>query len=151
MLRSLIITKQHNKITGDVTKYFTKDLPLQTKMNKYSVGLLKNKRLDSEYKKLSNESWISEIKIIDQTNWQIEFIKIRNNTIRIQLIFSNYPLSPPVIKMLSNNLFAEIENGLVDKNNTIKIDLTNPSNWKITNNLTEICLYLYNCFNNSLK
>ena len=148
LLRSLVIIKPGSKITGDITKYFIKELPLQKKINKFSVGILKNKRLDSEYKKLSNNQniYISEINIIDQTKWEIEFVKIKNNLIKIELLFSNYPMSPPIIKMISNIKI----NGLIKDDGTIIIDLINPSSWKLTNNLTEICLYLYNCFNDSL-
>ena len=148
LLRSLVIIKPGSKITGDITKYFIKELPLQKKINKFSVGILKNKRLDSEYKKLSNNQniYISEINIIDQTKWEIEFVKIKNNLIKIELLFSNYPMSPPIIKMISNIKI----NGLIKDDGMIIIDLINPCSWKLTNNLTEICLYLYNCFNDSL-
>ena len=148
LLRSLVITKSHSKISGDITNYFIKELPLQKKINKLSVGILKNKRLDSEFKKLSNESYLSEIKIIDQTCWEIEFASIKNKSITIQLIFSNYPISPPIIKLISNNMTYGL--GFVESDNTIKIDITNPSSWKITNNLIDICSYLHKCFIQSI-
>jgi ubiquitin-protein ligase len=142
LLRSLVITKNTSKISGDITNYFIKELPLQKKNNKLSISLLKNKRLDLEYKKILLDTNIIDIKIIDQTKWEIEFVKIKNNLIKIELIFSNYPISPPIIKMLSN---IQI-NGLINQDGAIRIDLVNPTNWKLTNNLTEICSYLYNCF-----
>jgi ubiquitin-protein ligase len=146
LLRSLVITKPTRKISEDITNYFIKELPLQKKINKLSLGILKNKRLDSEYKKLSFDSNISNINVIDQTKWQIDFIKINNKSISIELTFSNYPISPPIIKMLSNIKI----NGLVGQDGIITIDLINPANWKLTNNLSEICSYLYNCLTDSL-
>jgi ubiquitin-protein ligase len=146
LLRSLIVTKQNIKISNDITNYFIKDLPLQKKINKFGVNCVKNKRLESEYKKLSSKTFILDIKIIDNTTWYIEFINIKNNFVKIELIFSNYPISPPIIKLLSNHFI----NGLINEDNTIIIDLINPAKWKLTNNLTDICLLLYNCFNNSL-
>jgi ubiquitin-protein ligase len=149
LLRSLVITKPHSKISGDITNYFIKELPLQKKINKISVTVLKNKRLDSEYKKLLNDIFIKDvtnIKIIDQTKWEIEFLKIKNKTVKVELIFSNYPMSPPIIKMLSN---IKID-GFVKHDGVVSIDLINPANWKLTNNLTEICLSLYNCFSESI-
>jgi hypothetical protein len=146
LLRSLVITNPHSKISGDITKYFIKELPLQKKINKLSVDILKNKRLNLEYKKLSTNTIISNIMIIDQTKWQIEFVKIKNKLIMIELVFSNYPISPPIIKMLSDIKI----NGLVRQDRTITIDQTNPANWKLTNNLTEICSYLFDCLTNSL-
>lgn len=146
LLRSLVITKPNSKISGDITNYFIKELPLQKKINKTSVIMLKNKRLDSEYKKLSNDLNISCINIIDQTKWDIEFVKIKNKSVKIEFVFSNYPISPPIIKMISN---IKID-GLIKQDGTIQIDLINPSNWKLTNNLTEICSYMYKCFNDSL-
>lgn len=150
LLRSLVITKRGNKISSDITNYFIKELPLQKKINKLSVGVLKNKRLDSEYKKLTNDLSIKDktnIKIIDQTKWEIDFVGINNNKfIKVELVFSNYPISPPIIKMISN---VKI-NGLVKQDGIISIDLINPANWKLTNNLMEICLYLHNCFSESL-
>ena len=146
LLRTLIILKPTSKNLKNITEYFIKELPLQKKMNKISIGIVKNKRLDSEYKKLSTIEFINNIVIIDQTKWIIEFIKIKNKIIQIEIIFSSYPISPPIIKITSNLQII----GLINPDKSIQIDLINPSNWKLTNNLTEICTNIYNCLINSI-
>lgn len=145
LLRSLVLVKPGSKISKDITNYFTKDIPQQKQINKLSLGMVKNKRLESEYKKLLNEPYIEKIDQIDQFNWNI-ILSIKSNSIHIEFKFSNYPISPPDIKLISK---VKI-NGLVDQNNQIKIPLTNPNNWKITNNLVEITCFLYKCFEESI-
>jgi len=146
LLRSLVITKPNSKIPADITNYFIKDVPLQKKINKLSLGMLKNKRLGLEYKKLSDITFIKDINIIDQFAWEISFTNIKNYDIKIRIEFSNYPISAPIIKLLTPIKIP----GLVDKNNNILLQLTNPANWKITNNLVEINSNLYKCFCESL-
>jgi ubiquitin-protein ligase len=146
LLRSLIITKPNSYIRANITNYFTKELPLQKKINKSSLGMVKNKRLNSEYKKLQTEEYIKEIKIVNENKWEIEFISINNRNIKIELEFSNYPITPPVIKIINP---IKIE-GLIDKNNIVLLQLTNPSNWNIKNNLVEINSSLYKCITESL-
>lgn len=151
LLRTFILVKNKKSNYENITKYFIKNLPLQKKINKIGVKLVKNKRLNSEYKKLLEIDFINNIILpenpsSEQSYWIIEFSKIKNTSIQIKMIFSNYPILPPIIKLMSN---IQI-NGLVGNDNTIKIDLIEPFNWKLTNNLTEICTYIYNCLEKSL-
>lgn len=148
LLRSLVIVKNGASVSKDITDYFTRELPLQKKTNKLSLGMLKNKRLSIEYEKLSSLPHINKIEIISQFEWIITFEQIKNNSISIELKFSNYPICPPDIKLQSEKIKIS---GLVDSNNLIKLDLTNPANWKITSNLTDITTKLYNCFTESIN
>jgi len=147
LLRTLVLIKSGTYIPKDITNYFLKELPLQKQKNKLNVNILKNKRLIGEYKKLSILNYITKINIEDQTKWQIDFELIKNKQPSIEFIFSNYPINPPIIKLLSTNI---IIHGLIDSNNNINIDLINPANWKIINNLSEIIIILYKCFQESL-
>lgn len=148
LLRNLIVSKYNNdrKNNSNITNYFIKDVPMQKVINTGNIIMLKNKRLNSEYKKLLSETFIFKINIINGTNWIVDFNHISDKLIQIELIFSNYPLVPPVIKIITD---INID-GLVNSNKEIQIDLINPANWKITNNLKEICEYIYNCIVNSI-
>jgi ubiquitin-protein ligase len=108
--------------------------------------MLKNKRLNSEYQKLISQKWIANITTQDQFLWIVEFAETKGKVIKIELGFSNYPISPPSIKMLSNIQIA----GLIGNNGEIKIKLIEPGEWKITNNLVEITEFLSNCFAESI-
>ena len=147
LLRTLVVIKNGAKITKDITNYFLKDLPLQKQTNKINVGILKNKRLESEYKKLSEFNFIKKINFQDQWRWTIDFESIKNNDLSIEITFSNYPINPPIIKFISMNVKNNI---VINSINKIIMDLTNPANWKIINNLSEIITVLYKCFQESL-
>lgn len=151
LLRTLVlVNSKTTHVPNSLSNYFIKELPLLKQTNQINVGMLKNKRLEGEYKKLSNLDFIDEIKIIDQYKWIVNFKQIKNIKPSIEIIFSNYPLNPPIIKLFndSNNNIKKI-NGLTDVKGNINIDIINPSNWKITNTLSEISTILYKCFKES--
>jgi len=147
LLRTIVLVKSGSTIPKDISNYFLKELPLQKQTNKLNVGILKNKRLDGEHKKLLTLNFITKIDIQDQWKWIIDFEPIKNNYPSIEFVFSNYPINPPIIKLLSKQIKIT---GLVDSNGIITIETTNPANWKLTNNLGEICTILYKCFQESL-
>ena len=147
LLRTLVLIKSRTSIPKDISNYFLKELPLQKQTNKLNVNILKNKRLEGEYKKIYTLDYIKKIDIQDQSKWKIYFKTINNQHPSIELIFSNYPINPPILKLISNEIKIS---GLVDSNKNIMIDLINPANWKITNNLSEITTILYKCFQESL-
>lgn len=147
LLRTLVLVSPGSQIPKDISTYFLKELPTLKQTNQINVGMLKNKRLECEYKKLSDLDFVNEIIVVDQFKWIINFKQIKGITPSISIIFSNYPLNPPIIK--SSNDKIKI-GGLIDSNNNINIELVNPSNWKITNTLGEICTVLYKCFQESL-
>lgn len=145
LLRTLILINSCSSIPKDISDYFLKELPKQKQANKLNVGMLKNKRLLGEHKKLSELYFVKEINIIDQWKWNISLI-LKDTIITIGIEFSNYPINPPILKL---NDDIKI-NGLVGDNKNISIDLINPANWKITNNLSQIITILHKCFQESL-
>jgi ubiquitin-protein ligase len=147
LLRSLILVSPGSQIPKDISNYFLKKLPTLKQINQININMLKNKRLEGEYKKLSSLDFIDQINIVDQFKWMIDFKHIKGFTPSIEIIFSNYPLNPPIIKSSNNKIKI---GKLVGSNGNINIDLVNPSNWKITNTLGEICTILYKCFQESL-
>jgi hypothetical protein len=146
LLRSLIISKANSKIPKNISDYFIKEIPLEKKENKSNLYLVKNKRLNTEYKKLLNDPNVNEINIVDQLKWILKYKKINNIDIEIELIFTNYPICAPTIKLIKGNKIRE----LIDSNDIITLPITDPSNWKITNNLCEIISILYKCLNETL-
>ena len=145
LLRTLVLVSPGSHIPKDISNYFLKELPTLKQTNKINVGMLKNKRLEGEYKKLSNLDFIDEIIVVDQFKWIINFKQIKGIKPSIEIIFSNYPLNPPIIKSSNDKIV-----GLINSNGNINIELVNPSNWKITNTLSEISTILYKCFQESL-
>lgn len=148
LLRTLVLVNSGSQIPKDISNYFLKELPTLKQTNQLNVGMLKNKRLEGEHKKLSNLDFIDEINIIDQFKWIINFKEIKGITPSIEIIFSNYPLNPPIVKLVNVNEKYKII-GLTDSNNNVNLDIINPSNWKITNTLSEISTILYKCFQES--
>lgn len=141
VLRYFVLVKIGSKLPKDITKTFTLEIPAQKQVNRTSVILVKSKRLNAEYKKISDESFIKEVIILDEFTWIIKFQDIKSHSVIIELKFSNYPLYPPDIKLVSPKQLGSIG----DSQQNIKIPLTNPNTWEITNTLSQICLFLYNC------
>ena len=91
--------------------------------------------------------FLEVIDIQDQWKWIVKFKKIKNTDISLEIIFSNYPINQPLVKLLNPDIKII---GLIGLDMTIKIDIINPVYWKITNNLAEIVLVIYKCFQESL-
>lgn len=147
LLRTLVLMDCGSIPSKDISDYFLKEIPLQKQTNKLNVGILKNKRLEGEHKKLMDLDFLELIDIQDQWKWIVKFKKIKNIHISLEIIFSNYPINPPIVKLLNPDIKIT---GLVGLDMTIKIDIINPANWKITNNLAEIISVIYKCFQESL-
>lgn len=147
LLRTLVLMNSNSTLPKDISDYFLKEIPLQKQTNKLNVGMLKNKRLDGEYKKLLGLDFLKFIDVQDQWKWIVLFKKIKNIDISLEIIFSNYPINPPIIKLLNPDMKIT---GLIGTDKIIKIDMINPANWKITNNLSEIVPLIYKCFQESL-
>jgi hypothetical protein len=146
VLRYFVLVKNGTKLPKDITKTFTFEIPAQKQLNKTSVIMVKSKRLNVEYKNLSSLIYIKEVNIIDEFSWIVTFREIKSKIIKIEFKFSNYPLYPPDIKIIEPKQIGLI----ADSQQNIKIPLTNPNTWEITNNLSQICLFLYNCFTESI-
>jgi len=149
VLRYFVLVKQGSKLPKDITKTFTFEIPAQKQLNKISVIMVKSKRLNAEYKKLLGEEFINSINIVNEFSWIVTLNDIKSKNIQIEFKFSNYPLYPPDIKIIEPKQIGSIAS-IADSEQNIKIPLTNPSSWEITNNLSQICLFLYNCFTESI-
>lgn len=147
LLRTIVLLNRNSSAPKDITDYFLKELPKLKQTNKLNVGILKNKRLDGEHKKLAELSIVDSINIQDQWKWEVNLKKIKTLDIKLQILFSNYPINPPIIKLINSNIKI---NTLVDSDGKIIIDSLNPANWKITNNLSSIVSIIYKCLQESL-
>jgi hypothetical protein len=146
LLRTLVLMGSNSTPHKDISDYFLKEIPLQKQTNKLNVGMLKNKRLEGEHKKLMGLDFLELIDIQDQWKWIVKFKKIKNTDISLEIIFSNYPINPPIVKLLNPDIKIM---GLIGLDRTITINTINPANWKITNNLAEIVSSIYKCFQES--
>lgn len=147
LLRTLVLSDTNSAPSIDMTKYFLKEIPFHVQTNKLNVNMLKNKRLDGEHKKLSLLEFIELIDIQDQHKWIVKFKKIKNIDISLEIIFSNYPINPPIIKLLNPDIKIS---GLIGLDKRFEIYALNLTNWKITNNLCEIMSEIYKCLQKSL-
>lgn len=147
LLRTLVLMSSNSVPPKDISDYFLKEIPLQKQTNKLNVGMLKNKRLEGEHKKLLGLDFLELIDIQDQWKWIVKFKKIKNIILNLEIIFSNYPINPPIVKLLNPDIKIL---GLIEPDRTIRIDIINPANWKITNNLAEMISIIYRCFQESL-
>lgn len=149
LLRTLVLLNSSIGISKDLSKYFTNDIVVQKKINKKGVVMLKNKRLNIEYNKLIKENSINNINIIDEFRWLIEFNKeyLKNKIVQIEFRFSNYPICPPEIVLLSNSFekIKQSNNNFIDKNNNIRLKIIEPNEWNITTNLCLIIQDLLKC------
>ncbi len=148
LLRTLVLTN-NNIIPKYLTDYLLKEMPIVKQTNKINVITLKNKRLSIEYNKLLKLDFITKIQIQNQSLWQIDFKPIKSIDVSVEIIFSNYPLNPPIVKIINTKIIdIKIINKLNYSNDHLN-NLINPSNWKITSNLIDIMIKLYDCLNQS--
>lgn len=147
LLRTLVLANSNSALPKNISDYFLKEIPLQKQTNKLNVNILKNKRLEGEYKKLLNLEFIESMNIQDQMKWIIHLKKIKDLNIGLEIVFSNYPINPPIIKLLNPSINIS---GLINSSGLVIIEQINPANWKITNNLAEIIKIIHKCFQQSL-
>jgi hypothetical protein len=117
--------------------YNLKQNNLPEEINNYSNCEV---RLNKEYELLLVNKLIDDIKIIKINQiWEIILSnQTKTNTkIKIQLIFNDYPICPPTIKLLDNKIKV-LPIIKVTNDNILLIDDTNPINWTIKNNLANI-------------
>lgn len=146
LLRNIVLfNSNHNN--KNINDYFLKMKPIEKQINKLGIGTLKSKRLEIEYKKLSSLDFINLIIVEDNYKWNIKLKKIKSKNIELEIFFSNYPINPPTIKLINSKIKI---NGFIEKNGNILLDLLNPNNWIVTNNLSVILNTINKCFEESL-
>lgn len=96
-------------------------------------------RLNREYELLLLNKLIDDIKIVEINKiWEILIGKQTNNIqIKIRLIFNDYPICPPTIKLLENQIKLKAKLKITN-DNILLLDEINPINWTIKNNLANI-------------
>ena len=133
LLRYIVVFNNNFTQGEEINKYFNTTKLLDK--NKFS--LISNIRLNKEYEMILQNRMILNIQIINQnTNWIIELLNEKYGQINIEIIFNNYPISPPTFRLLTrvNNLTTNI----IKKNSIIEIQDLNPSKWTIKNNLSNL-------------
>lgn len=142
LLRSLIVSNTYfsGKVVTDLNNYFLKDIPLTKSTSAISINIVKNRRLNSEFKELEKDQRINELIIIDELkSWNLKL----NIGIEIQINFLNYPLSPPHFVILSDVSNMPCIKNIIDNESTLKILMLDPSVWKLTNKLSHVLDKLY--------
>jgi hypothetical protein len=156
LLRHIIIFNNYSNIK-EIEDYYLKELPKEFSFSNKNIFKINNKRLvkEVEYmeklrKKLSNYD-ISDFNIdskIDpylQININLKF-KDDNNIFKINFIFRDFPLMPPVV-YLEN---FKIKNDKYMNGNIFVIPELLPKNWNIKTKLSSILEKIFNDINNEL-
>ena len=129
---------------------FNKGIELNRYFNTINNKLLNNKknniinpnssiRLNKEYELLIQNDMILDIDIIKENiNWIITIINDKYIQIKIELIFNDYPINPPTLKLIRENIKYLDNNNIIKIDNIIEIPEINPAKWTIRNNLLNL-------------
>ncbi len=130
LLKYLVFTRKNDygKNLDILTKYFTKEIPLNSKITTVGVCIIKNKRLNQEFKLLEKASY--QINIINESKWET----ILNDNTKIIIKFANYPIKPPNL-ILDTGIIPPT---LLDNDKNIQIPIIHPNVWSITTNLVMV-------------
>ncbi len=136
LLRNLIVTNSSNHLSVSksikfIDAYFNVTNTKKHEDNKVKINMIKFKRLNNEHEILKNNNKY-EIDTIYSNSEAIWNVKIKNNkNINIKFIFSNYPISVPVVYI------QKLDNTI---NNNVKLDIPilSPITWNLQNNIKNI-------------
>lgn len=137
-------TKNTNGINlSDISDFFLNMYPQIIKQRKFKIKSITNKRLNNELKLLHKNTKINNIVVVQESKWKISYKPINTKIYEIEIIFSDYPVLPPVINLLN----YKIEK-LCDSKNNILLPILNPTEWGPVTKITEIIDTIYNCILN---
>ena len=141
LLRNLILIDTSLKIFANLNYFYQNTFSDIITIKNKRFKNIKNKRLENEFALLSINTKIYNLSVIlEEIKWKITFKRINNNVFIIEIIFSNYPINPPVINLVNQKIER-----LCDSKNNILIPVLNPTEWNPTKKLTEIIDNVYNC------
>ena len=147
ILRSLI---KINKLSASNTlatidNYFIRQRTVDKSISDKNLIALKNKRLSAELKlieKCTDKFKVTYYSDEKEVPWKIE-LYIREKIYVIEIHFHNYPLSPPMLKMLNFTLPIK---GIIDPKFIINLPVLDPGTWSISNKLVEVLNSIWSFF-----
>lgn len=140
ILRTLIKINKPMKTSNfynQLNDYFIKQRSIDKNISEQNLVSLKNKRLSAELKFI--EKYTQKFRVIllsDEQDkpWIIEII-IDDKIYKIEIQFHNYPLLPPLFKILN---FDKPYKGIIDNEYKINIPNLELGNWNISNKIVDI-------------
>ena len=132
-LVSLIIYNKRLNINESniINQYYDKTIFDNELSNKLMLTKISNKRINNEYKILSQKYNISN----NNNTWEIEL-----NDIILKVLFFDYPINPPFI-FIKNKILLE-NNNIISKNGAINCNLMSQSYWYSTMKIDDIINYI---------
>lgn len=151
ILRSLIkINKPPKNATfyQQLNDYFIRQRTIDKNISDKNLQTLKNKRLSAELKlieKVSDKFKVVSCSDSQETPWEIN-LNIGDKNYKLELEFYNYPLSPPLFRILN---FEKDVKGIINKDFKIILPILDPGTWSISNKIVEVLEIIWTFLNNS--
>ena len=151
VLRTLIKINKPINIPATFTQmdnYFIRQKTIDKRISDISLITLKNKRLSTELKlieKNSEKYKVTYYSYEQEIPWKVE-LYIKDQLYNIELYFHNYPLSPPLLKIVN---FYFSTKGIIDCKGKINLPILEVGKWNISNKLVEVLDIIWIFLNNS--
>lgn len=156
LLRAIYVCNNKSKSHKYITEYFTKELHVKKQISKKCTVKLQNKRLNTELGRLNNLDCVQNVNVDSDNLWTVVLDSIGEHEINIQIMFVNYPMTPPVMKIVNcasintNHIRSIVKSNSVSSDLIIDIPMLRPDEWKMTDTLDKIIQMLYGCLDESL-
>lgn len=140
ILRTLIKfnkTFRSGNIYKQLNDYFIRERTMEKHVVNDSIKAVKNKRLNAEIKfieKSPDKYTILSCSDENDKPWVIE-LKINSSKYKVNVFFHNYPVLPPLIKIID---FNKPIKGIIEKDFKFNIPILETSNWKISTKLIDV-------------
>lgn len=158
LLRAIYVCDhdRRGKSHKNITEYFTKELHVQKQISKKCTIKLQNKRLNTELGRLNNLDCVRDVNVESDNLWTVVLGLVGGLEINIQIMFVNYPITPPVMRIMNSasvnvgNIRSIVKPNSVSNELVIDIPMLRPDEWKMTDTLDKIIQMLYGCLEESL-
>ena len=153
ILRTLIkINKfgaSHNNASyANIDNYFIRQRTVDKGISDKNLVALKNKRLSAELKlieKCADKFKVTYYSDEQEVPWEVE-LYIKGQNYKMEVHFHNYPLSPPMFKMINFTLPTK---GIIDSKLIINLPMLDPGTWSISNKIVEVLNLIWTFFTSS--
>jgi len=133
---------------ANIDNYFIRQRTVDKGISDKNLVALKNKRLSAELKlieKCADKFKVTYYSDEQEVPWEVE-LYIKDNKYKMEVHFHNYPLSPPMFKMVNFTLPTK---GIIDSKFIINLPILDPGTWSISNKLVEVLNLIWTFFTSS--
>jgi hypothetical protein len=125
--------------------YFIRQRTVDKGISDKNLITLKNKRQIAELKlieKCADKFKVTRCSDEEEVPWEVE-LYIRDKTYKMEVHFHNYPLYPPMFRMINFKLNVK---GIIDDKYKINLPVLDPGTWTISNKLVEVLNLIWTWF-----